>query len=215
MKTLLIILGTVVLSAVDYGTHSSSAFGAPPQDPLRVIADVHATTNELIHALQALQASKSTNEPPEFWSAIANSTNYNVDHRRRAVLQLFARHFKPGMTIHQIALLLNHPTWLVRSGCSYFTMGSPPPGGNINDNWGGISILFNQHKAPVIWFRFKQEVSDTGVYLFQSLEGEPVNTEVDNIKVMGIVSEEILPGSNVVFDQFGIPARSSALGGEQ
>jgi hypothetical protein len=212
MKLFLALLSIAILSVVGCNSRPSSAFVVSSQNPLCVIADVHATTNELIRALRALQASKGIREPPEFWSAIANDTNYGVAHRQRAVLQLFARHFKPGMTIHQIALLLNHPTWLVQEGCNFYSMGSPPPGGD-DDNWACVSIFFHDPQPAMIWFGFRKEVSARAGDLFQCLEGNPVNAEIDNIKVMGIVSDEILPHYRRVRNRFGIPGDSSASAG--
>jgi len=208
-KALLAIFSVAVLSIIGCNSRSSSAFVPPPQSPLRVIADRHATTNQLIRALQALQASKKTNEPPEFWSAIANSTNYSVDHRQRAALQLFARHFKPGMTIHQIAALLNHPTWLVRDGCNFNWNGAPPPGGDADDKWAWACIFFNHPQSAAIWFRFKEKVMTARVDdLFHCLQGQPSNAEVDNIKVIGIVSVEDLSSLRAVCNRFGISDNS-------
>jgi hypothetical protein len=211
MKILFILFSVAVLPIIGCGIHVSSPFGASTESPLRVIADVHATTNELIRALKALQALRTTNEPPEFWSAIANNTNYSFDHRTRAALQLFARHFKPGMTIHEIAPLLDHPNWLVPAGCNFFWMGGHPPGGDLDDSWAWACIFFNDPNVPqaaAIWFRFKPREHGVGNDLFDCLEGHPHNTNVDNIKIIGIASQEALPRFRTVFNRFGLSADS-------
>jgi hypothetical protein len=163
------------------------SFLPPSGGPLRVIADAHAGTNEFLQALRVLHDSKITNEPPEFWTAIANNANYDVDRRRRAVLQLFARHFKPGMTLHQIGLMLNHPTWLKRSECGWFASGVPPAGGDPDDQWAWFDVPGDDNEAGVIWFRFKTQEQVRDIYNYLECGADHL---FDDVKVIGVVSEE-------------------------
>jgi hypothetical protein len=51
-------------------------------------------------------------EPPQFWSAQANRCCVSEAYRRYCLKQLFTRHVRCGMTVSQLARLLDHPTWL-------------------------------------------------------------------------------------------------------
>jgi hypothetical protein len=51
-------------------------------------------------------------EPPQFWSTQANRCCVSEAYRRYCVKQLFTRHVHCGMTVSQLARLLDHPTWL-------------------------------------------------------------------------------------------------------
>jgi hypothetical protein len=207
MKLLLSTVGVAVITTLACNIGAQKIVETSKYSPLQVIADAHATTNELIHALQALQSSKSTNEGPRFWSTIANSTNYSIDHRKRAALQLFARYFKPEMSFHQIGNLLDHPTWLVPEGTGFFGPGSPPPGGDPDDNWARAFIFVNDPQYAIICFRFKGNVKCERDDLYQCLEGKSDNAQLDNTKIIGIVSEEVLPSRYFIrsYNSFGIP----------
>ena len=91
---------------------SSNASETLSAGVLSTIADPHTSRDQLIQAVEMLRHSKTTNEPPSFWSAIANSPNYSCEHRQLAALQLLARHFHSGMTFGEIGTQLNHPTWV-------------------------------------------------------------------------------------------------------
>lgn len=80
-------------------------------DPYSVIRDRAASDAEWVSALALLQ---ETSEPPTFWSEIANDPSYPAAHRRRAVFQLLRRHAHGGMTLGELARLLNGPSWLSR-----------------------------------------------------------------------------------------------------
>lgn len=172
---------------------------------LKMLSNPRITASDFITALKSLQASRITNELPQFWSTIANNTNYSVENRQRAVLQLFARHFKSGMTFHQVAHLLNRPNWLVRSGCNFFMMGAPPPGGDPDDDWACISIFFNRGRDVTIWFRFKKVTAPLlSEEIFECLEGNTENSEIDRIKIKGIVSEEVTARYRTIYNGYGI-----------
>lgn len=77
--------------------------------PIEVIADKRRDEGELVEAIQNLGP---VNEPPGFWTDIAEDESYGRLHRRHAVFQLFHRHVAPGMTLSQLALILRRPSWL-------------------------------------------------------------------------------------------------------
>ena len=45
-------------------------------------------------------------------AVIAGSDAYSPDRRRRAVVELFRRHVRPGMTLADLARVLDDPAWL-------------------------------------------------------------------------------------------------------
>jgi hypothetical protein len=81
-------------------------------DALRVISDPGRSESELIDAIARLG---QVTEPPPFWSALANSAAHSAIQRRHYVFQLLRRHVAPGMTLSQLAQLLDGPTWLHRA----------------------------------------------------------------------------------------------------
>jgi len=184
---------------------SSSRSAGLSNKVLDVIANPHATTNQLIYALKLLAASRATNEPPKFWTAIANSSDYSVDHRRRAVLQLLARHFHPGMTFGEVGRLFDHPTWINPLNLGGGPAGNLPDGANETDGLAFVSISCGQSRAPVVWFRFRNGYMGSGNDLYQCLEGKPNNLELAHIRIDGIISSENIPGHGLIYNSFGIP----------
>jgi hypothetical protein len=205
LQLLSFLIAVFIIPLTGCRNHASNAADLNSPDPWRVIADAHATTNSVIHALQAIQSLKTTNEPPAFWSAIANDPGFSADHRRRAVLQLLARHFKPGMTVQEIGNLLNHPNWFTASDCLPFGSGAPPPGGDLDDDWFLIVILNDHHNSPAIWFRCKAMPPTTMDDLCKSLKGEPIRAPICQLRIIGIASDEIVGPDPIRFNRFGIP----------
>ncbi len=166
---------------------------------LAKIADVHASTNDLLSALRSLRDSGLTNEPPQFWSAIANNPQYSVDHRSRAVLQLFARHFHSGMTLGNIAELLNHPRWLHEKDVLVprAWMGPSPFERIVNDEYPFVWIRVinspaqRDNIAPIIYLSIRGDTQRKEV--FECLKGN-TNTSVQNIVVDEIASQEHVGG---------------------
>jgi hypothetical protein len=78
-------------------------------EELKVIADptVHPT-----RFAEAVRRLGRANEPPSFWTAIANDPTYPLAHRRTAVLQLFMRHVAPGTPLAQLVRILDGAPWL-------------------------------------------------------------------------------------------------------
>ena len=79
-------------------------------DLLLTIADPKTNRDALIQAIQDL--TQDVVEPAQFWADIANNVEYSKDHRRRAIFELFRRHVAPGMTIFELAKILDNPNWL-------------------------------------------------------------------------------------------------------
>src|SRR5947209_7648586 len=97
--------GLVVALAVVLGSEPCAA-----ADLFSTIAKRGTAAPKLDEAIARLPM--PPNEPPQFWSRIANDPTYSRYHRRRAVFQLFRRHIHVGMRLSEVAHLLNRPTWL-------------------------------------------------------------------------------------------------------
>jgi len=162
---------------------------------LNVIADPNSTTQSVAHALEVLHESQATNEYAAFWAAIANDPRFDIKRRRIAVLELFTRHFKPGMTFQDIGLMLEHPTWADRRYCLSADFGAPPPGGGSDDEWLGVCLLFDHHDCPVVWFSYTRKVEGDMRGIFDCLKGEPSDPVVCDLRVTGITLEEPLYSS--------------------
>ena len=61
-------------------------------------------------------------EPAAFWAKLANNTNLDTVCRRVCVLELFRRHVRPGMSLGEVAALLENPTWLDESVVTDFAL---------------------------------------------------------------------------------------------
>jgi hypothetical protein len=96
---------------------SEKEYAVPP-DPnelLRIVADRNAKCSGVVKAAQRLGP---VTEPPDFWTRIANSAEYTKRHRRVAVIELFRRHVKPGMTVGELGTMLEGAAWLSECGVS-------------------------------------------------------------------------------------------------
>jgi hypothetical protein len=186
---------------------SSCLAGEPAgtNDYFAIIANPKAESSKVIEALVALQASKQTNEPAIFWSKIANDAAFSDEHRKRAVLQLFARHFTNGMTIQELATVLNHPTWLRRADVKPFGSGDHPAFGKDSDEWCWINIFGNRVNQAAIWLRFERGKSPPPDELYQTLADDTKDTEVRNIKILGIAEGEVLANYRIRYNLFGVP----------
>ena len=74
-----------------------------------MIADKHCSEAQLVNAIRNLG---SVNESPKFWTDIAEDDSYSRLHRRHSIFQLFYRHVVPGMSLSQLAFILQRPSWL-------------------------------------------------------------------------------------------------------
>jgi hypothetical protein len=77
---------------------------------LSVIARTGIDNVELSAAVSRLPMPPA--EPARFWTQIANDPKYSNHQRRVAVFELFRRHVYVGMKLSDLAMALNHPTWL-------------------------------------------------------------------------------------------------------
>lgn len=105
------------------------------------IADPEIEQKALVKAIRSLGPAT---EEPGFWSAIANDGRYNPDHRRRAVYELISRHLKRGMTLAELAVLLDNPTWLRDEDVSLVTV----VGGRLPVRWSAEDTIFILHIFP-------------------------------------------------------------------
>lgn len=73
------------------------------------IADPH-TKDDLLATL--LGNVGPINESPAFWKDIANNPAFSDLHRRRAVMQLFYRYVRVGMTLRELGDVMKGSTWI-------------------------------------------------------------------------------------------------------
>lgn len=74
-----------------------------------VISDTTATEDELLQAFRDLG---DVEEPPTFWTSIANDPAYTEWRRAYCVLLLFRRHTSAGMTLTDLSKVLQPLDWL-------------------------------------------------------------------------------------------------------
>lgn len=79
---------------------------------MRRIADVDTDENGVAGLIEDVRRTKPAAFEAATWREIANSNRFPPARRRRAVLELFDRHAAPGVTVRDLALILDHPSWL-------------------------------------------------------------------------------------------------------
>jgi hypothetical protein len=135
----------------------------------RLIADKRASKQELLAAVRTLH---DVVEPPSFWSDIANDAEYSSDHQRICIFQLFSRHVHAGMTLLQLAAVLNKPRWLKRENIMKITSlyGKVPVLFNLEDSIFAIRPGLPPENYSAIYLRIRgKEVEPDG--LFDLLKG--------------------------------------------
>lgn len=101
----------------------------PEEDPFSIVADKGADLEQVLLALLAIERTDEVTEPPTFWSSIANSEEYSAPHRHVCAYELLKRHVLPGMTLGELALVLDRPNWLLPyHGVKVYEHEFGPPG---------------------------------------------------------------------------------------
>lgn len=175
----------------------------------KTIADPLVTTNQLVDALITLRNSQQTNEPSSFWTDIANSPKYNWDHRRRAVLQLFSRHFHSGMTLAEVGRFLNHATWLKPNSINVgaITSGQSPPHTKDSDEIAFVEIGPPQKNPQYLVFRTSHGDFGSHRKLYKCLIGEATDPDVKKLQIDEVLSCEFIKGV-AVYNAWGIPPKT-------
>ncbi len=152
---------------------------------LSIIADPKTDIQTLMRAVQQLGP---VTEVASFWTAIGNNAEYSQKHRRWAVWELFHRHVKPGITLADLARILDNPTWLADESISVVTV----LGGRIPVKWTFEDTVFSLLIFPDI----PDDTYDSwGIYLRVSgkvdresfikvIRDQPVPAEVRNAQVL-------------------------------
>ena len=184
---------------------TSSRADISEQKILKIIANPQTTTNKLIHALQSLKSSKQTNEPATFWTTIANNPTYSWDHRRRAVLQLFARHFHQGMTFGDVGKLLDHANWIDPHciNVSSIINGPQPPNIGDNDSQAHVSVGPCHPFSVELIFVTRNDSVGLDDHLYDCLTGKPTTAKLAHLRIQAVISDERISG-NDVYNFWGI-----------
>jgi hypothetical protein len=126
-------------------------------------------------------------EPASFWTDIANSPRYSMEHRRACIVALFRRHVHAGMTLNEIAAKLDNQIWLQKEDIHEITSmaGSLPVRSVLSDTTVGITIFQHEKQkwaTPLIYLRFAgRSVGSTDIY--NALKGEMVSKDVGGTKL--------------------------------
>jgi hypothetical protein len=120
---------------------------------LRVIAD---KTSSMAAIKMAFQSLAGTTEVPKYWTRIANSDAFSKGHRRLAVFALFRRHVQPGMSLADVARILDGGTWLkdARIALAVQVSGPVPKLGRSSDtDKAAITVLPGSTASREAWIR--------------------------------------------------------------
>jgi len=123
------------------------------------IADPHTKDDLLVTLLGNVGP---INESPAFWKDIANNQAFSDLHRRRAVMQLFYRHVRVGMTLRELGEVMKGSTWIKDSDIvSVRLFSGTLPLHSTTGNIFGIGVL-PTHDADGgynVWFKMEDGVS--------------------------------------------------------
>lgn len=152
---------------------------------LSIIADPNVDKQTLMETIQKLG---EVTESTQFWIAIANSDEYNKDHRRRAVFQLFQRFVSHGMTLFALAQILDNPPWLADEDISIVTVlrGEIPVTWTLEDTVFVLSVFPDfpdgRYANWAIYLRVSGKVNRED--FIKVIRGESVTENVKNAKVL-------------------------------
>ena len=103
-----------------------TSYGKPPPsilpEPFPTIADRTISRDRLVAAVKQLPT--SPNEGAAYRSSIVTNSDYQLFHRRTAVIQLIQRHASDGIRIKELSNLLNAPAWI---GITNMYLRTDPP----------------------------------------------------------------------------------------
>lgn len=186
MRTRLALLSLImILSVVVSGSHLGKDNRHDMNNLLSIIADPQTNKERLIRAIQSLG---TVTETANFWTKIANSEQYSQYHRRIAVFQLFKRYVSRGMTLSELAQVVDNPSWLAKENISIVDS----LGGKIPVKWtfeDTVLVLGVFPELPdgrydhwAIYLRVSGKV--TGENFIRLLRGESVSEDVSNAKIL-------------------------------
>ena len=195
MKTLFVLSLCVCLLAMGCRSQPPRASHTYKPGPLSIIAAKGTSPTELDAAVANL--TMPPKESPKYWSEIANDSSYPVFHRRRAVFQLLSRHLRTGMSVSELAKLLDHPTWLRASHIFLVDTlrGQIPVHLSPNDTVFVLEVLLGPHRdTSAIYLRVRGKV-DLQKFRDAILAGK--KTSIGNAAIVEIGLEESDPEGRI------------------
>jgi len=153
--------------------------------PLQIIADPAVSEEELIDAVGRLGA---VTEPSSFWADLANRADRSPNQRRLYVLQLFRRHVSAGMSLSELAQILNKPAWLSDETFEVVEdLGGTIPVRLTEDNTVFVLRLIPDRETSEIWAIY---VSVTGKHstgqLYTALRGDAVDASIARERILEV-----------------------------
>jgi len=118
--------------------------------------------------LEAISRLGPVNEPPQFWTRIANDKSYNLNHRSRAVFALFRRHVPLG-NLAELSGLLAPARWIDEATINQIEPGCGPV--PVEQNVGESVFLISPFSRGGIYLRLLGPID---LQQFKSyLKGDP------------------------------------------
>ncbi len=151
---------------------------------LSAIADPKINKKALMQAIKDLGP---VTEPSQFWANIANCDKYNKNHRRYAVFQLFKRHVSSGLTLFELARILDNPRWLADDDITIVTglAGKIPIKWTFEDTVFVIAVFpeltDNGYDRWAIYLRVSGKI--TRESLIRVLRGEIISENMRNARI--------------------------------
>jgi len=158
-------------------------------EPLSLIADPDIDKTTLLQAIRKLGP---VTESERYWTDIANSKSYSKEHRRLAVFLLFKRFISPGITLYELARILDMPGWLTKEDITIVTV----QGGKIPVTWSFEDTIFVLTVFPDVQDT-NNRYANWAIYLkvagkikrdefIEIIHGKPVSENVKNAELLQI-----------------------------
>jgi hypothetical protein len=143
-----------------------------------------------VRLLAAVQP--AVTEPPALLSALANCSAVPAAAREWCIMRLVNGYARPGMTLEQLACLLDRPTWFEKRGLNYGRMsvaGWIPVGVRPGQTTLAVGVtVCSEGGRGQLWLRIAGPVDSEAV--FRILRGEKSNCvekcTVEAIEVIGL-----------------------------
>jgi hypothetical protein len=143
-------------------------------------------------------------EGAAYWRNIASDDNHPAVQRRVAVLQLLKRHFKPGMTLAELAMTLGYPHWLKRNHIHPVLAGGFLVHATENEDGLFFIELFPDAAPGRAQIHFCTEGPINFIEFSDYITGAKVDTKVGRLVIRDMASLEVSASGKRTEDGYGL-----------
>jgi hypothetical protein len=115
----IVVLAIIVSAYVAESNGEASQFAEKQQD------EKQQDEKQQDEKQRALTQTGASSEPSTFWTGIAENSSIDTCRRGLAIYFLFERHVRKSISLGELAVILNKPTWIKKDDVSIITKNSP------------------------------------------------------------------------------------------